>query len=285
MTSRDDGAGRQLLPPPRDTSQLRVALFNLYGWDPRYRKIVVELLRPAWRNFSGDAEGEGWWYDFDEVFRRVVTDAAHSPELSEYLDTLRFTVKEHLGLVKDGGAPDWACALVHGVVAPPPWAFRATPPLLRDESVLEMGGITWRDPYQPPPADLPPGFKSFSAQLSILVSPLAATISLNGDPPSNWQWVFGPEWMTFNDWEKLGQEAQAALDRALAQLQADYRRYYEAVPEQASWFRNRKTVLQDRNFLVPILFRHLFHEEALPPGLIRKRLVRLASRIGIDLPR
>ncbi len=285
MMSTSEGQGRHLLPPSRDTSQLRGTLFRLYGGDPRYRKIVVELLRPVWHDFTRGAQSESWWYDFAELCRRTATGATDTQELSEYVETLRLTVQDDLGLVKDGRAPEWACALVHGVVAPPPWVFRTTPPSLRDESVLEMGGIIWADQSQTPAADLPPGFTSFHTQISIQASPLAAIISLNADPPSDWRWIFGPEWMTFNDWDKLSREAHTVLDHALVQLQSDYRRYYESVPDQASWFRNRKTVLQDRNHLVPILFHHLFHLRPLPPGLTRKRLVRLASRIGIDLPR
>ena len=278
--------GRRLVLFDAHARQLRGRLFQLYGHDDAYRRLVRDRLRPQWRAVPLRADAPGR-YGFSAL-RRAAKAIAADPALRRYVAAVDRAVAETLGLRSGGRPATWAGDYVHAVVA--------NPYHLPDELLFAAPTYAWSRPGH---QETTPPYEVHweNSYLSIMVSPIGAVVRWASDPNGlldvrgqavyvrGWHPGPGMEWGNFDNWDDLANAAHQVLTRELGRLRAAYGERYGAQGGPASQFRNRAALAKEREVLVPALFRLLYHGDRPPRGVHRQTLRRLAKRIGVDLPR
>lgn len=255
------GRHRRITFPEVEQAELRGTLISRYRDDTRYRNITERDLRPLWkaveaplaalvRNPTDIARIEDI-YD-DQVGAEEDGGGPHDRDLAAYVEALRRFVGGTMRLAHGGDPAFWAMPLVHGdVIGQPHWPVSAS------------------------------FYGAEEATIALKVTPAYGRVEVRGaDGETLAATELDAAGFDFDWWPELEAVARDLLGQQFARLRRDFDQRY---PEERYPRRNPATQQKWHREDVPALFGLLFHRRrSVSPS--RETIVRLAERIGVDLP-
>ena len=275
----EDGRRRPYLPQT-ERQLWRYELFQRIRRESRYQNIIVQDLRPLWKNAiaeigTDDLDAAGrpiFKRRFFGLMRRASHDTSR-PALRAYVDAVAATTTSTLRITNAGTSTLWACEFVHVDVEP-----RAA---AKDGQWAGMA--QWSRVWDPEaiPDDSNP-WNIMSERITIQVSPTEGRVK-RGDglrelPPwAEWlepEVTIGPKSIDrFDEWDGLRKAAYAMVDHIINEFQAWYDQEY---PQQNPSTRSRFSKDADE------FVRHLLERKQPEDRAMTERLRRFGRMIGAD---
>jgi hypothetical protein len=266
--------------PELERAHWRRVFFDELNSRPRVRNLIVQDLRPLWRDRDRGFDWPTHWRELERVVSDLQSGALILPGVPAFRARLDAVVCDTLRCRESGKASPWVRdyfiaaameALPDGPFLPDP----SEPP--DDEAYVRPLWDTFTVWPNGEPSPL------FEAQIIVQVGPFGSNVMINSLDNSTDRSLFEHPDLEdidnsgrWDNWDELTKASHAALDVCLKRMQAEYERRN---PKKANVSADR-----DRYEDVKQLVAHLLERKSIPDRAQLERLRRLSRLLRLDFP-